>query len=463
MSSPSPSLVDSHAHLDGKQFSHDLDEVVERARQADVNTILTIGCDLESSRASVDLALRYPEIYASVGVHPHDALTLDQALLDELERMAESIDKVVAIGEIGLDFYRDRSPREIQREAFRKQIRLARKLGKPVIVHDRDAHEEVLQILREENASEVGGVLHCFSGDLAMARACVEMGFLISFAGPLTYPKNDALRQIAAELPIDVMLVETDCPYLAPQGWRGKRNESAYVRSTAEKLAEVKGLSLEDVARTTSLNAFRLFGIGQVDQSTRIAYVIRNSLYLNITNRCTNRCTFCAKFKDFTVKGHQLCLEQEPTTAEVIAAIGDPSSYDEVVFCGYGESLIRLDLVKEVAGWLKQSDLTVRVNTDGQANLVHKRNILPELEGLVDAISVSLNAPDAQTYQSICQSAYGEAGYTALKEFLVEAKKWIPSVTATAVTLPGIDIGACREVAKQLGVEFRERVYNDLG
>ena len=458
-----PGLVDSHAHLDGKQFANDLDEVLERAHQAGVNTILTIGCDLESSRASIDLALRYPNIYASVGVHPHDALSLDHNLIDELERMAESVDKVVAIGEIGLDFYRDRAPRDIQRTAFRKQIQLARKLGKPVIVHDRDAHEDVLQILKDENAAEVGGVLHCFSGDLDMAKACVEMGFLISFAGPLTYPKNDALRQIAAEMPIDIMLVETDCPYLAPQGWRGKRNEPAYVRATAEKLAEVKGLSLEDVARTTSLNAFRLFGIGQVDQSTRIAYVIRNSLYLNITNRCTNRCTFCAKFNDFTVKGHQLCLEQEPAVAEVIAAIGDPSRYDEVVFCGYGESLIRLDLVKEVAGWLKQRGMTVRVNTDGQANLIHKRNILPELEGLVDAISVSLNAPDAPTYQKICQSAYGEAGYAALKEFLVEAKRWIPSVTATAVTLPGIDIKACREVAEKLGVEFRERIYNDVG
>ncbi len=463
MNSTLPGLVDSHAHLDGKQFSHDLEDVLARAQQAGVDTILTIGCDLKSSRASVDLALRYPNVYASVGIHPHDASTLDQDLLDELERMVDAVDKVVAIGEIGLDFYRDRSPRDIQRDAFRKQVRLARKLGKPVIVHDRDAHEEVLQILREENGAEVGGVLHCFSGDLAMARACVEMGFMISFAGPLTYPKNDALRNIAAELPIDVMLVETDCPYLAPQTWRGKRNEPAYVRATAETLASIKGLSLADVARTTSLNAFRLFGIGQVDQSTRIAYVIRNSLYLNVTNRCTNQCTFCAKFKDFTVKGHQLCLEKEPSSDEVIAAIGDPSRYEEVVFCGYGEPLIRLDLIRKVAGWLKQNGVTVRINTDGQANLVHKRNILPELSGLVDSISVSLNAPNAQQYQEICQSAFGEPGYTALKEFLVEAKQWIPSVTATAVTLPGIDIQACREVAEQLGVDFRERVYNDVG
>jgi TatD DNase family protein len=456
-------LVDSHAHLDSKPYKDDLDAVMERAGDYGVGHILTVGCNLDSSRASIDLALRYPNVYASVGIHPHDADTVDDKTFDELTRMIESVDKVVAVGETGLDFYRDHSPRELQKSSFRRHIRLAKDTGKPLIIHDREAHDDVVRIMQEEHAAEIGGVLHCFSGDLIMARKCVEMGFYISFAGPLTYPKNDALRAIAQALPIDVMLVETDCPYLSPQNRRGKRCEPAYVRTTAEKLAELKGLTLEDVARITSLNAWRLFGIGEVDQSTRIAYVIRNSLYLNITNRCTNSCTFCAKFHDFTVKGHQLCLEREPGIEEVMTAIGDPSSYDEVVFCGYGEPLIRLDVVKAVAGYLKQKNITVRINTDGQANLVHNRNILPELSGLVDSISVSLNAADAATYQQVCRSEFGEQGYAALKDFLVEAKKYIPSVIATAVTLPGIDIEACRKVAEVLQVEFRERIYNEVG
>jgi TatD DNase family protein len=456
-------LVDSHAHLDAKPFQTDLDDVLTRARKHGVEHILTVGCDLESSRASVDLAIRYPHVYASVGIHPHDASMVNDQVMAELARMIESVDKVVAVGETGLDFYRDRSPRDQQKAAFRRHIQLAKDTGKPLIIHDRDAHDDVVRIMREEKACEAGGVLHCFSGDLKMARQCAEMGFYISFAGPLTYPKNETLRSIAQALSVDIMLVETDCPYLAPQNWRGKRCEPAYVRSTAEKLAEIKGLTLEDVARITSLNAWRLFGIGEVDQSTRIAYVIRNSLYLNITNRCTNSCTFCAKFRDFTVKGHQLCLEREPTVAEVMQAIGDPSGYDEVVFCGYGEPLLRLDLVKEIAGALKQKGIKVRINTDGQANLVHDRNILPELAGLVDAISVSLNAPDAMTYQKICQSEYGEQGYPAIKQFLIEARRHIPSVTATAVALPGIDIEACRRVAEDLQVEFRERAYNEVG
>ena len=458
----SSSLIDTHAHLDSGQFRGDVDGAIARALDQGVRTILTVGCDLPSSRDSIDLASTHDNVWASVGIHPHDACTVNEASIAELRRMADH-PKVVAIGETGLDFYRDRSPREEQRSAFRAQIRLARELNKPLIVHDRDAHDEILQILTQEHAAEVGGVMHCFSGDLELARQCVALGFFISFAGPLTYPANHGLREVATGLPTDVMLIETDCPYLSPQSWRGKRCEPAYVRSTAEELARIKGLTLDDVARITSLNAFRLFGIGAVDQSTRIAYVIRNSLYLNITNRCTNHCSFCAKFKDFTVKGHQLCLEREPAADEVIAAIGDPTGYDEVVFCGYGEPLLRLDLVVEVAAWLKKRGKRVRINTDGQANLVHGRNILPELHGLIDVISVSLNAPDAATYQRLCQSTFGEAGYTSLLDFLRQAKDYVPTVIATAVSVPGIDIAACRQAAGKLGVEFRERIYNEVG
>ncbi len=458
-----PPLVDTHAHLDNSQFDSDREEVIAAAAANGISHIITIGCDLANSKQSVEIAAAHKNIYAAVGVHPHDASEIDDSTIEQLRGLATGANKVVAIGEIGLDFYRDRSPRDVQRQAFRRQIRLARELGLPIIVHDRDAHDEVLQILREEQASEVGGVLHCFSGDLAMARECLELGFYLSFPGTITYPKNEAAREVVRSIPVDRMLVETDCPYLAPQVRRGKRNEPALVRHTAEKIAEIKGLTIDDVARVTSLNAYTLFGVGEIDQSTKIAYRIRNSLYLNITNRCTNSCIFCAKFKDFTVKGHQLRLDHEPSIEEVHRAIGDPTEYTEVVFCGYGEPLIRLDLIKELATWLKSQGVKVRINTDGQANLVHGRNVLPELAGLVDAISVSLNAPDAATYQHWCRSRFGEPGYQAVKDFLAAAKDHIPEVTASAVTLPGIDIAACRRVAEDLGVDFREREYNEVG
>lgn len=456
-------LIDSHAHLDSAQFAGDRQEVIQRARDNGIGTIISIGCDLESSRANVELAAAEPDIYAAVGIHPHDATQLDDQALAQLRRYALEQPKVVAIGEIGLDYYRDRSPREIQQQAFRQQLRLAQEVGKPVVIHDREAHDDVLRILVEEQAQQAGGVLHCFSGDLAMAKQVLDLGFYLSFPGTITYPKNEAVRELIKALPIEALLVETDCPYLSPQPFRSKRNEPAYVRHTAELLAQIKGLTLEDVARITSLNCRKLFGIGAVELQSKIAYRIRNSLYLNITNRCTNACRFCAKFKDFTVKGHQLALPYEPSTAEVIQAIGDPQQVDEVVFCGYGEPLLRLDLVKEVAAWLKQHQVKVRINTDGQANLVYGRDIIPELVGLIDTVSVSLNAADAPTYQKWCHSEFGEAGYQGVKEFLQRANQLLPEVVATAVTLPGLDIEACRQVAAELGVAFREREYNEVG
>lgn len=456
-------LIDTHAHIDGREFTDDFSAMLARAQQAGVATIVTIGTDLPSSRAACDLAVRHEDIYAAVGIHPHDTAGVSEADIEEIRGLVTGNRKVVAIGEIGLDFYRDRSPRAVQEEVFRRFLRLARELALPVIVHDRDAHERVLTILREEKADEVGGVLHCFSGDLTMARECVDMGFLVSIPGTVTYPKNTLLHEVVRGVKIEHLLVETDCPYLAPIPHRGKRNEPAFVRFTAEAVARLKGLSVEDVGRITTLNARRLFGIGQGEQKSRIAYRIRDSLYLNITNRCSNRCSFCAKFDDFTVKGHNLLLDHEPSAAEVLAAIGDPSPYGEVVFCGFGEPLLRLDLIKEVARELKKVGTVIRINTDGQANLVHGRNILPELAGLVDAISVSLNAAEAEEYERLCRTPYGVDGFTAVCNFLREAPRHIPQVTATAVTVPGLDIERVRRLAASLGVEFREREYAEVG
>jgi TatD DNase family protein len=195
-------------------------------------------------------------------------------------------------------------------------------------------------------------------------------------------------------------------------------------------------------------------------QSATITYKIGRSLYLNITNRCSNRCIFCPKFTEYRLKGNDLLLESEPTFEEVMAAVGVPAEIDEVVFCGFGESLLRLDLVIRIARELKQRySYRIRINTDGQANLVHGRNILPELNGLVDCISVSLNAPDAATYQRLCNTPFGAAGFSSVCDFIREAKTHIPEVIASVVTVPGIDPGACRKLAKSLGVSFRIREY----
>jgi TatD DNase family protein len=459
----SPFLIDSHAHIYGREFHDDFAAMLDRAKQAGVSHMIVPGGDLESSREACELAARYAPIFCAIGVHPHDAMRVTDKCFTIFREMAAASPKVVAIGEIGLDFYRDRSPREDQERVFRRFIRLARELSLPVIIHDRDAHERIMKILREEKAGEGGGVLHCFSGDLKMARECVEMGFYISIPGTVTFAANEPLREVVRGIKIESLLLETDSPYLAPVPHRGKRNEPAHVRLVAEKVAELKGLSLADVGRITSLNVKRLFHIGTAEQGGRIAYRIRNSLYLNITNRCSNRCSFCAKFGDFTVKGHYLLLDHEPGFAEVMAAIEEHKGYDEVVFCGFGEPLLRLDLVKEVAAELKKSGVTTRINTDGQANLVYDRNILPELAGLIDSISISLNASDGETYSRMCNSPFGSEAFEGICLFLKEAKKHIPRVVASAVTVPGLDTAAVRQVAESLGVEFREREYAEVG
>lgn len=456
-------LIDSHAHIYGKEFSADFAEMLQRAADAGVETIIVAGADLESSIQAVELAQKQANIFAAVGIHPHDASRVTETCYQRISDLARSCDRVVAIGEIGLDFYRDRSPRADQEIVFRRFIGLARELNLPVIIHDRDAHERIMAILREESAEDVGGVLHCFSGDLQMAKECIELGFYISIPGTVTYPNNTALHEVVKGVKTEHLLVETDCPYLSPVPFRGKRNEPAYVRLAAEKIADLKGLSLADVARITTVNCEKLFRLPASVQRDTIAYKIRNSLYLNITNRCSNSCVFCAKFEDFTVKGHKLQLQNEPSASEVLAAIDRSGNFDEVVFCGYGEPLIRLDLVREVATELKRRGHRIRINTDGQANLVHGRNILPELAGLIDTVSVSLNSADPAQYQQLCRSPFGEEGFKGVCEFLRTAPVYIPNVIATAVTVPEVDIEAVRKLAAELGASFREREYAEVG
>ncbi|RMG87130.1 MAG: YchF/TatD family DNA exonuclease [Candidatus Dadabacteria bacterium] len=456
-------IVDTHAHLTLEGLREDLVGVLDRAREAGVGAIITVGIDPDDSRAAVELAERTPGVWATVGVHPHDAARVTEADLDALADLARS-PRVVAWGEIGLDYFRDRSPRDLQQRRFREQIRRARELGLPVVIHDRDAHADAVRILREE-AGELRGVFHCFSGDWDLAQEVLGMGWFLSVPGTVTYPKNDRLREVVARAPLERLLLETDCPFLAPQPKRGKRNEPAYIVHTAAEVARIRGLSVDDVARITTRASRELFGVGEVEENP-VAYPIRRSLYLNVTNRCTNRCAFCPKHRAPIVKGHDLALTHEPSAEEVLAAVearGGPGAWDEVVFCGFGEPLLRLDLVKEVARELRRRGARrIRVNTDGLASAVHGRNVPAELAGLVDAVSVSLNAPDAETYERLCRPGI-EGAYEAVLGFLREAREHIGEVTASVVAVPGLDLEACRRRAEELGVRFRVRPYNEVG
>jgi TatD DNase family protein len=253
--SPQFHWVDSHCHLEDPQFNEDREGVLERARQAGVNYVLTLGSDILSSRKAVELAQSLDPVYAGVGIHPHEAKKAGKRTFATLTKLSAG-EKVVAVGEVGLDYYRSHSPKDVQQQVFRNQIRIAKKVGRPLVLHERESHKDMMRILREEGAWEARGVIHCFTGNLQDATDYLDLDFYVSFAGPVTFAKADELQEVARQIPLERLLVETDGPYLTPAPFRGKRpNEPAMVVHVAEKLAELLDMPLEDLARITSHNA----------------------------------------------------------------------------------------------------------------------------------------------------------------------------------------------------------------
>jgi TatD DNase family protein len=268
-------FVDSHAHLDGKQFDSDREQVIARARKAGVRTIVAIGNgdgppELDHG---ILLAEKYPFIYATIGIHPHEARLADEAAYQNMERLARH-PKVIAWGEIGLDYYYDHSPRDVQKEVFKRQMELAAVANLPIVIHCRpsegsdNAWNDCLGLIRECWAAKgLGGILHCFTGTWPQAKSALDMGFMISFAGNVTFPKAQQIRDAALEIPLELMLIETDSPYLAPVPHRGQRNEPAFVKETARKLGELRGLTAEDVGRKTTDNFYNFFKLTETAEN----------------------------------------------------------------------------------------------------------------------------------------------------------------------------------------------------
>ncbi len=255
-------LIDSHAHIQGKEYAGEVEAVISRAREAGVETIVSVGGagDMSSNTEAVALAARFDNIYATVGMHPHDAKDVGADELQALQELAAS-PKVVAIGETGLDYYYNHSPHEVQRRVFSQFIHMARDTGLPIVVHERDAAPEAVDLLRNEGAGGLRGVIHCFTGNYEAARAYLDLGFYLSFTGIITFKNAEPLREVVRQVPLERMFVETDSPFLTPVPHRGKRNEPAYVRFVAETVAKIKGLELEEVARVTTNNVKDLFRI----------------------------------------------------------------------------------------------------------------------------------------------------------------------------------------------------------
>ena len=465
-------FIDSHAHLFYPDYKDDIDEVIRRAKEAGVTFFVVPGTNVETSRAAIALAERYPSVYACVGLHPLDLANANKASLKEIEELSQH-KKVVAIGEIGLDYYYDTTPKPQQQAMYRAQIEIAVRRNLPIVVHTRDSMADAVAIVEEmvrsnedwrrqpatsnSHAAASKGVFHCFSGDVQTARRLFTLGFLVSYPGIVTF-KNSATLPTLKAIGYDHIMLETDSPYLTPVPNRGKRNEPSYIPEIARKIAEVCGANINDVARTTTYNAKRLFTIDTLAEPV-FTYQLGSSLYINLTIRCDADCVFCDRKGEAVVKGHNLKITREPTVAEVIAEIKDPTLYDEIVFCGYGEPTIRFDAVKEVSAWVKQQSGKVRLNTDGHGNVINKRNIAPELKGIVDTVSISLNSTDPEQYGALMKID-GKKYHAAMVEFAREAKKYVPEVVMSVVGIDDVDLEKAKKFAEvELGVKYRVRPY----
>jgi len=463
---PEPA-IDSHAHVHFDRLAGDLPGVLGRARAAALDAVITVGTDPTENARVADLARQEAMLYAAVGFHPHVASQVKAVDWPVLEDLADR-PEVVALGEFGLDYHYEHSPRPAQREVFATGLRLAAERDLPLVIHTRDAEADTLAVLDAAPALP-RGVFHCFTGSAAFAREALDRGFYVSFSGIVTFPKSEAVREAARRAPLDRLLVETDAPYCAPAPMRGRTNEPAYVVHVIRRLAQVRGLSENDVRRITRRNASRLFGLPLPTGGQTVAYAIRRSLYVNLTNRCTGACTFCPRASetgDLVVKGHDLRLDHEPDVQEILQALdaARPENYTEVVFCGFGEPTLRLDVLKRVAQAVKQRwRLPVRLDTNGHGSAIAGRDIAGDLAGLVDTVSVSLNAADAETYERLCRPTLPNA-FEAVCAFIRACKGRIPDVRATAVAVPGLDTEPVRRLAEdELGARFRARAYNEVG
>jgi TatD DNase family protein len=451
--------IDTHAHIYSKEYDQDIQAVIDRAVSERVDYIIVPAIDIQSSFLAADLADTYPMVYAAAGVHPHETSAWDDALIPIIEEIIKNNKKIVAVGEIGLDYYYDFSPRDQQIRAFKSQIELALKLDLPVIIHNREADEDILDILQDYAGTGLRAQLHCYSGSLSDARKLIAMHHFISFTGNITYKKADNLRQLLSSISPEHLLLETDSPYMSPEPMRGKRNEPANVRLVAEKIAEIYKTTPEDIARVTSYNAFRLFGIG-IKPESKYTYRIVNSLYINITNRCNADCIFCIRKTDPVIAGYNLSMDktEEPSADVYIREIGDPTAYKEIVFCGFGEPTIRWDVVKEIAAYVKNHGGRTRINTNGHGNFINKRDITAEMKGLIDVVSVSLNSTDPYQYSQLMNVE--PALFEEMIHFTVLAQQSVEKVIMSIVTVDEVEIENSKKFVEEvIGAEFRIREF----
>ena len=419
-------MIDSHCHLNLQHFEDDREGAIARAVSDGVAAFVNIGYDSESLRDTLELVERYPFIFGAAGVHPHDAATLD----DDLEaavRHALGHPRVLAVGEIGLDFYRNLAPREVQVETFRRMIRLARDTDKPIIIHCRDAFNEVIDVLESEGGT-YRGIFHAFSAGEAEARKVSELGFHVGIGGVVTY-RNARLGETVAAIPLDRIVLETDSPYLTPHPWRGKRNEPSFVAHVARAVAKSKHMTPAEVDQGTTESTFAALGLS-AEALPRPVYKIEGAVYILAA---------AAELADLDVP--------------------PPDGVGEAIITGFTDPLVRLEHVLALADRARERGWRVRVNTAGLANLEAGRDVTKDLAGRVDEINVVLFGPTAKIHDELAYPPVGNEGWASIRDFVRCAVASGIETVCEFVAVPGFDAEPCREFARDLGAQYDIRMY----
>jgi TatD DNase family protein len=419
-------MIDSHCHLNLDTFEDDREDVLARAVGDGVAALVNIGFDRESIRGTLELLERYPFFYGAVGVHPHDASSLDDSLLAEIEGALKH-PRVVAVGEIGLDFYRDHSPREVQREVFKAMLALARDQNLPVVIHCRDAFDDVLETLAAAGSTH-RGIFHAFSGEADAAKRVLETGLHVGIGGVVTY-RNSNLSKTLKSLPLERVVLETDSPYLTPHPYRGRRNEPSYVAHVARAVAWALGVSQVEVDAKTTGNVFEALGIGDEVRPGGV-YRFGDTVYIQ-------------------------------TTGGVPAGLEgfDHEDTREAVICGFGDPLEDVERVMNVARWAADRGLRVRVNTSGLANRSAGRDVTRELAEYVDEVVVAFYGTTASQHERLARSRVDEKAFEAMCNFVRASLEAGMDAVCEFIAAPKFEAEPCRVLARDLGAQYDIRMY----
>ena len=444
-------LFDSHAHLDDERFDDDRSDVIQRAGRAGVTRIGVMATEPDQLDAPVELAHRWPGLYAAVGVHPHEASAMDDAVLEQVWDLVTGTPRVQAVGEIGLDYHYMHSPGDVQQRRFADLLHLAIEAHRPVVVHVREAHEDAIRILKEVDIGRVGGVIHCFGGGPDEAAVYLKMGLHIGFAGVVTFKKAELARAAAAATPLNRLLVETDSPYLAPVPHRGKRCEPAFVVDTNRKLAEIHSIRANDMAKQTWDNATRLYGIESWQEAVGNLVTVRDGrLWIRLTSR--RNVEVRAMRRDQALDEGE--LSREPVLADLLEALADSNLdlHRRAVLYG-GEPTIRMDLIENLVPHLRSAGIeSVTLHTDGLLQFLEGKGPAARLANLVDRIVVDVADPDPDQYVRLRRSPHGKAAHRAAIAFVRSIRHHIPDTVMAVTEHPGLDRDAAKKLASRLGV-----------